>query len=392
MKKFLILAAAATMMVSCMQTEKLNDDLRIADVPRVIGFNTISEKATKATVENLEDYHRTFAVWSTKKSNNDENAPAEVVFCGDSLQDIITYDDDKMAPNHWTYSPYRYWDKQATYDFVAVSPNADIIRFNSPDDVADNGGTFITVDTINGYTLIGQNLQTSAAPGVSEMKIGFKGGENEDTDLMTSKKETVNGANPVPDVNMEFKHILAKLNISIAKDPTFDNVKVIIDSVKVVGLDDSGFYFEATSNTNSNWRSSLKNAGYKLMWKNNSGFELPNSVEQGDKHVAQPRYFIESLVMPQPIDQNVEKVIVDYRIVSTNKNNEVRTEKYNYVLKLDDSETRVKVFGANNNYFLEKNNYTIKLTVKPNIITFDASTEVWTNKTGEGTIVPPAQN
>ncbi len=385
MRKFLILAAATTMMVSCMETEKLNDDLRIADVPRAIGFNTISEKATKASVENLEDYHTTFAVWSTKKSNNDQNATPEVVFCGDSVKDIITFDLDRMAPNHWTYSPYRYWDKQATYNFVAVAPNANIIRFDTPEDVSDNGGTFVTVDTINGYTLIGQNLQTSAAPGATEKKIGFKGGKNEDTDLMTSKKETVDGANPASDVNMEFKHILAKLNIAIAKDPTFDNVKVIIDSVKVIGLDDSGFYFEATSNTNSNWRSSLKNAGYKLIWKNNSGFELPNSIEQGDKHVAQPRYFIESLVMPQTIDQNVEKVIVDYRIKSGNN-----TQKYNYVLCLQDT-AGVKVF-ANENYFLEKNNYTIKLTVKPNVITFDASTEVWTNKTGEGTIVPPTQD
>ena len=378
-KKFLILAAAATMMVSCMETEKLNDDLRIADVPRAIGFNTISEKATRATIEDLEDYHTTFAVWSTKKSNNDENATPEVVFCGDSVKDIISYDANRMAPNHWTYSPYRYWDKQATYSFVAVAPNANVVRYNTPNNVADNSGTFVTV---NAYTLIGQNLQTSDAPATAEKKIGFTGGDNKDTDLMTSKKVTRNVGNTAfSDVSMEFKHILAKLNISIAKDPTFDNVKVVIDSVKVTGLDDTGVYFEKTNDAPNSWTSSLVNANYRLLWKSVDGIELPESTTQGTKHIINPLYFIESLVMPQSIEKEVEKVIVDYKIVSGNN-----IEKYNYVLCLHDSVDN-KVFDN----FMEKNNYTLKLTVKPNVITFDAGTEVWTNKTGEEAIVPPVQ-
>ena len=379
MKKFILLAAAATMMVSCMETEKLGNDLRSNDAPLVIGFNTISEKATRATVENLEDYHNTFAVWATKKSNNDENANHEVVFCGDSVKDIISYDATRMAPNHWTYNPYRYWDKQATYSFVAVAPNANIVRYNTPANVADNGGTFVTVSN---YTLIGQNLQTSEAPAAAEKKVGFTGGNGKDTDLMTSKKVTRNVATTTfSDVNMEFKHILAKLNVSIAKDPTFDNVKVIIDSVKVTGLDDTGVYFEATNNAASSWTSSLVNADYRLSWKSVDGVELPASTAQGDKHIVNPLYFIESLVMPQSIDKEVEKLTVDYRIISGDN-----TEKYNYVLCMHDS-VDYKVFDS----FMEKNNYTLKLTVKPNVITFDACSEVWINQEDEEAIVPPVR-
>ena len=381
MRKFLILAAAATVLASCYDIKEIGNDVKNNNEPTVIGFGTFTEKATRANVENLEDYHTTFAVWSTKKSNNDASLAPEVVFCGDSIKDIITYDSEKMHPNHWTYEDYRYWDKQATYSFVAVAPNASIVRYDMPNDVANTGGTFVTTDS-TGYTLIGQNLQTSEAPAAAEKKVGFKGGQNEDTDLMTSGRITRNGAAAVTDVNLQFKHILAKLNVSIAKDPTFDNVKVIIDSVRVIGLDDTGTYFEATSNNaTSDWSSSLKNQDYMLSWKNTDGIELPNSETVGDTHKEKPLYFIESLVMPQTIEQQVEKLIVDYRIKTTNKE-----EKYNYVLDLYDEEG-YKVFAN----FMEHNNYTIKLTVKPNVITFDACSEVWTNQGNEAGIVPPVQ-
>lgn len=369
-KKFLLLAAAATMMVSCVETEKIGNDLYDNGVPRVIGFNTVSEKATRANVENLEVYHTTFAVWSTKKSNNDVNAAPEIVFNGDSIRDIITYVAGASDPNNWTYNPYRYWDKQATYNFVAVAPNANIIHFDSPDNVADNAGTFVTVNPA-GYTLVGTNLQT-ATPSDAEIKIGFTGADGKDTDIMTSGKITRNGSSAVEDVNLSFKHVLAKLNISIAKDAIFDNVKVLIRNVKVTGLDDTGTYFEATSNNNSAWSSSLKDtANYKLSWEKADGYELPKTVTENNKQVPQYKYFIESLIMPQSIEQETEKLTIDYTIVSGNNR-----ENYNYVLSLNDSIGN-KVFEN----FMESNNYTLKLTIKPNVITFDASSEVWTDQT-----------
>ena len=153
MKKILFLAAAATVLASCYDIQEIGNDIKNNNEPNIIGFGTYTEKATRASVENLEDYHTTFAVWSTKKSNNDASLAPEVVFCGDSAKDIITYDSENMHPNHWTYEDYRYWDKQATYSFVAVSPNASIVRYDMPNDVANTGGTFVTTDTA-GYTLI----------------------------------------------------------------------------------------------------------------------------------------------------------------------------------------------------------------------------------------------
>ena len=374
-KSFLIIAAAA-MLASCWETEKIGKDYVNEENPTVIGFNTVSEKATRATASetDLEYYHNSFNVYSTKTSNNVTDATPEVVFDGNLEADLISFDSTRMAPNNWTYSPYRYWDKQATYAFVAVAPNSKIVKYSKSENVADNAGTFVTTNT-TGYTLVGQNLQTSDAPADAEIRKGFTGANGGDTDIMTSGKITRNGANPAEDVNLEFHHILAKLNIAIAKDPTFDNVKVIIRKVQVVGLDDNGTYYEGTSDTESAWTSSKVNDDYKLLWENANGIELPGSTDEAN---GKKLYFIESLIMPQSIEQNVEKLIIDYTIVT-----ETREEKYNYELKFDDGQNN-KVFEN----FRERNNYTVSLTVRPNIITFDASATLWVDQTAESTVTP----
>lgn len=390
MKKFLYFVAATAMMVSCAESEKIGNDLYHNGEAAVIGFNTISEKATRANVESLETYHNTFSVWATKKSNN--NGAIEVVFNGNLAADLITFDATKMEPNNWTYSPFRYWDKQATYNFVAVAPNSQIIKYNNDQDVANNEGTYVTVNAA-GYTLVGQNLQTSDAPAEAEIKVGFKGGEG-DTDLMTATKVTRNGAAAIEDVNFEFKHILAKLNIAIAKDPIYDNVKVLIKDVAVKGLDDNGTYNEGISNQNSSWISaaSANAANYKLAWENTNGIELLKGTGEGQDYVpGKFLYFVESLVMPQTIEEYTldettqayvsgEYLEINYTIVSGD-----HSEPYNYVLPLHQGD--VKIFEN----FQERNNYTIFLTVRPNVITFDASTDVWTDKTASSNIVPPVQ-
>lgn len=377
-KNYLFLAAAATILASCAESEKLNNGFNAQENPAVIGFSTYSENATKAidNENDLEFYHGTFAVYATKKSTTDTSAPTEVVFRGEDdpvdanlKADIITYDETKMAPNNWTYAPYRYWDKQATYNFVAVAPNTSIIKYNMPTNVADGEGTYVTTAA---YKLEGQNLQSSTAPAESEIKKGFVGGTGKDTDLMTAGKQTKSGSAP-SEVNFIFKHILAKLNISIAKDPTLDNTKVLIKSVEVTGLADQGTYVETSSTTASGWSASASAnaANYKLSWANANGIELLKGTGSGENYEpGKALYFIESLIMPQTIETNIEELKINYTIVSG-----TNAENYVYVLKLDDG--TIKVFEN----FMEGNNYTIKLTVKPNIITFDASTAVWADKT-----------
>ena len=315
-KNYLLIAAAAIVVAGCAQNESLVT-VENNDYPTVIGFNTLSENATRASVEALEKYHGTFAVYATKKSTNSTDATPEVVFCGDSTAltaaDIITFDPNRMAPNNWTYSPYRYWDKQANYHFIAVAPNAKIIKFDKPTNVADNAGTFRTVNPL-GYTLVGQNLQSNDEPAESEIKVGFKGGKGQDTDLMTSGKITRSGSvNTTEDVSLQFKHILAKLNIAMSKDKTFDNVKVLIKSIKITGLDDNGTYEEAVSDDHSGWHSAVVDPSYTLSWENANGIELPKGTGSGnDYQPGKTLYFIESLIMPQTIEEKAEKLTIEY--------------------------------------------------------------------------------
>jgi hypothetical protein len=87
--------------------------------------------------------------------------------------------------------------------------------------------------------------------------------------------------------------------------------------------------------------------------------------------------------MPQSIEVENEKLIIDYSIVSGE-----HAENYNYQLSLKDS-LGYKVFDN----FMEKNNYTIKLTVKPNVITFDASTDAWNDIVNDNnSIIPPTND
>jgi hypothetical protein len=346
--------------------------------PKPISFAVSDRRSTRATnIDSFDKYLGTFSVWITKIPDNDASSTPVVVLNGENDNSLITYDESKMEPNHWTYAPYRYWDKMATYAFVAVSPNANIIKYNKPENVADNSGKFVTADA-TGYTLIGQNLQSSTSPAESEIQYGFKGGNGEDTDLMTSYKVHKTGANGVTgDVNLEFKHILSKLNIAIAKDPTFDNVKVLIKSVRITGLDDTGTYVEDSSNTERGWTTSSNNRLYTLSWENTNGVELPKGTGEGDSYQAgKYLYFIESLVMPQSIETNNEKLVIVYTIESG-----THSENYTYTLNLHDSDYSVY------DNFMDGNKYTIKFTVRPNVITFDASIEAWTYETQNYTVL-----
>lgn len=377
-KSYLLIAAAATVLASCSQNEKLQDINIPAEEPTVIGFNTFSQKATRAT-EVLEGYHTTFAVYASKKSTVATTDPAESVFDGD----IITYQSGAQDPNNWTYTPYRYWDRQAEYTFLAVAPNANVIEYNydntDVDLVNETNGDYKTKSAA-GYTLIGQNLQTT--PTGAEKKTGFDGATGHDTDLMTAKKNgPIDGATSYSeDVAMEFKHILAKLNVSIAKDPDLDDVTVRVKSIEITGLDDKGTYAESGySTTTSGWTSSKSenNANYKLTYSKTEGFELPAS-SQG---VPTPRYFIESLVMPQSIENKGEKMVIKYEIVS-GPSTAPHTEKYTYELYFKDG---ANVVFAN---FMDRNNYTLKMTVSPYVITFDAKATTWTDQTAEKDINP----
>jgi hypothetical protein len=381
-KSYFVLIAAASMLASCSNETFLDEN--VSQTP--IGFTSFSEKLTKAIAEtDLEFFHNTFVVYGTKKSTVD--AAISSVFDGGATS-LVTFSEGAAAPNDWTYSPYRYWDKQANYKFIAVAPNTSIIKYTwdkeaSPlKEVGDATYDFVTVAAA-GYTLYGQNLQYISTQ--DEIKKGFTTSDQttkKDVDLMTSTLNPQTGSTHDANVNLEFKHILAKLNVTVAKAEILNDADVYVRSVEITKLNDNGKYAEKNYNSTattpvSGWSDvTIQNDGYKLSYAfgddtgatENQGKELSDFTT-----VTVPNYFIESLVMPQNVPATTGEeatLILKYRIV-TGSGDAAHSEDYTYKFNLASAFTR----------FYDRCNYTLNFTIEPEVIKFDASVVEWDNKT-----------
>ena len=380
---WLSMAAVATVLVACTDDVVLRDDNQSQiDSPSAIGFSSYSEKGTRGDVTNplfLEYYHGTFTVYGSKISTVD-NSVSEV-FDGGATS-LVTFSDNATAPNEWTYSPYRYWDKQADYNFIAVAPDASIVNYNwdlsanplsEVSAVSATGQDFVTAAA--GYTLVGQNLQATATS--AEITKGFVGGVDKDTDIMTSSLTSENGASHNPDVVLSFKHILAKLNVTVAKASVLNDADVYVKSLEITGLKDHGTYAESAyyysvDSTHSGWTASVESAGYALSYiyandanydSTKDGFELEDYTT-----TTVSTYFIESLVMPQAVAADDATLVLKYQIV-TKDGTSFHKEDYSYKLDMNSA------FAS----YLDRHNYTLKLTISPEVITFDADAVVWDN-------------
>ena len=392
-----MIAAAAMIMASCSNTEKINNDL-IDNSKTVIGFSSYSEKATRGDITNaanLEFYHNTFVVYGSKKSTNDDEISE--VFDGGATA-VLTYVNGSTEPNDWTYSPYRYWDKQANYKFIAVAPNADIVKYDwnakaaNLVEVGTDANDFVSAAD---YILVGQNLQKTATS--AEITKGFKGAAGEDTDIMTSGLVSEAGESHNPDVTLVFKHILAKLNVTVAKAEVLNNAEVYIKSLDIKGLKDKGTNYDESAytpgdntvdpaiNPQSGWTASYSDdaphsyvLAYAYAQDNNNkanggndadgqvGAKLAQYDVTGHKTV--PTYFIESLVMPQAVAAATSTLTIKYQIV-TGTGASAHAENFTRTLDMN------QAFAS----YLDRHNYTLNITIEPEVITFDATSDAWEN-------------
>ncbi len=381
-KSYLMLAATATILASCAETDKINADLKDTTEPKVIGFSSYSENATKGDVSvasNLEFYHNTFAVYGTKQSKNDPT-DIQYLFGGAAtaagVQNGVTctYQDPTKTDvlGDWRYDDPRFWDKQADFDFIAYAPAASLIRYyysaaNALPGAA--GNEFKTTDT---YTLVGTNIQST--PTTAEKVKGFTVEANGDLDLMVAGHVgQLNGATYRDYVNLQFRHILSKFNVKVVKGEGLNNAIVKVKEVTISGLDDSGDYTSSTyvPATTSGWAPSSVNNTYKLTYNDATGTTLNSGTYAGNPAVftpGAPYYFIESLIMPQDIIEHQVTVTVKYSIKST-----LNGVDQNFTNTFDLYEL------ANLRSLNEGYNYTLTCTVQTEIIKFDATASVWDN-------------
>ena len=382
-KSYLMLAATATILASCAETDKINTDLKDTTEPKVIGFSSYSENATKgdaSVASNLEFYHNTFAVYGTKQSKNDAT-DIQYLFGGAAtaagVQDGVTCSYlDPAKPSvlgDWRYDDPRFWDKQADFDFIAYAPAASLIRYYYSAANALPGATGNEFKTTGTYTLEGTNIQST--PTTAEKVKGFTVEANGDLDLMVAGHVgQLNGASYRDFVNLQFRHILSKFNVKVLKGEGLNGVIVTVKEVTITGLDDSGDYESSGYNPGiaTGWTSSVDDANYALSYVDATGKRLNSGSYSATTPKVftpgAPYYFIESLIIPQGIADDQVEVTVKYSI----KNNEDAAEQ-NFTNKFD-------LYDLENLRVLNEGyNYTLTCTVQTEMIKFDATASAWDN-------------
>lgn len=389
MRKISLLAVAAVMFTACAQDSFLNNIQESAQ-PNTIGFTSFSQKGTKGDPSintNLEYYHNTFVVYGTYKSRNDNSIQyvfgGKATAAGAQAGVVCTYQTPNPDPllGDWKYTDPRYWNRQADYDFIGYAPsNAPLTYYYSDADkeVGDNSNYF---KTSSDYVLTGTNLQATAT---ESTKIKGFTGDGKDLDLMISEKNSEAGdaAHTTP-VNLEFRHILSKLNVSFSKAESLQGVEVKITSVKITGLKDQGDYLQTRYATSpakvSGWvaASSANQATYKLAY---TGTQVLNNGDYQDTDAnpatpdvfvkGAPFYFIESLVMPQTIPALDEvKLEVEYTITSGG-----------YAEERTYSEDLYSLATGAIRQFFDGYNYTLNFTFDPDPIKFDPTVYTWADQ------------
>lgn len=292
MKKYLFIIATVALFASCAEKDTFKKDIQNDEA---ISFVSYSQPATRAENSGIQTptwdfftHHTTFEVWGYKNTNK------TAVFS----QDVVTVASENSSYTY-TYEPTRYWDKAATrYHFYAAAPSNADWTFNgvSNDDNQDQtAGYFTTTSTITGVNL----MKTAPA---TELTNSFKG--KTDIDKLIAEPCKVEKAKFSQEVQLNFIHILGKLNVSIKKhDTKLADQIVTLKSFEVVNLYNKASFDEHTSVANlaagSNARWTKSNDAASVTYSSKEGWEIPTTKT----------YIVESLVIPQ--DAEVETVALD---------------------------------------------------------------------------------
>ena len=320
-----------------------------------------------------------------------------------TLAGAVSAGDIKTAAVYnWTYSPLVFWDKSATkYDFYAAAP-ADLNW------AWDNENKKLSLDnfSVDGVTI--------AASSTVDAKAVFG-----DKDIMISEDITEHKTFTSAKVNLSFIHILSRLNIGVKKaSPILDDFIVKLESVKVYNMKSNGKFnenshdAEATGN-NSRW---IKPTDDWTYFTNGVGYATETEITTDYNYVYQ------ALAIPQTITYeanillngsnvstsskpylkiayeiwtkdeyytaNDPEVIAGTKQTTDVKVDSYKTGEYNYTYNLADL---FNGDGATTSVeFNEGWMNTLKITINPEAIEFDADVYEWAPETPVEVDVPDA--
>lgn len=374
-KQYLWMAAAATMLAACSQTDLVNEIPERA--PKAIEFegafinNTTRSENNEAQYTNtFSDFHQDFAVWGYKKIVDNYIQ----VFNDKEVE--VTKSENGEA---YTYDGLVAWDNAASeYHFYAAAPSSHNWTFVEKVD-----------DTFNPYFKTSVNLAGTPVnknKAVHELVLNEPG---DSKDLLIAAPTT-----PIKfqDVQLNFIHIMSRLNIRVQRpqDLTRD---MYIYEVSVKNLHVAGDFDESKASANpsgSYERWTQTGDRDKITYTSSFTDETDGylTVAKGaDRNVMQ------TLIVPQPA--KVEEIAVDgsdastcnepYLIIKYGLQNESvpgGIEKFKQYYNL------AKAFGITSGElpFNEGWENTLTITVNSKAIGFTSKVSSWSTHNGTQTL------
>ena len=399
MKKsyLMIIAAAAALMASCSDTDKLTKEFTNTRPTEKIGFSVYSEKATRAdqtNSTNLYDFHKTFDVYSWKTVDNTSQAVfshTPVAHFTSDTQGTYVYKDSPAKPSDewgeygenkiwtkgWFYENVRYWDKLATgYNFYAIAPYEPTPE---PALTITNGAVNIQIGDANDtYDIEAGEKNLAATLTQDKLYYDF----NKDY-MLADKSETKNQL-----VTLNFHHILTKFNVKITLQNTYTSTQTFtINNLKIVGLENKGYFQFNTNMATNGWHTT---DGETYNWEFPHDYILKNVPATAEDQTEYSGYYwLQTLIFPQTLTcksnkaQSTSDGLTDkYLYVKYTIGSEAFEAYYDltYVFNPDAKPVSNDVTVATTYKLEQGSEYTLNIKVGPEPISFEAQASKWADE------------
>lgn len=437
-KELLFIAAAATMLTACVNTDNLNYVETAA--PNSIDFETFVNKQTKAenssaTLEDqLNSYNTTFRIWGNKYVGSaltrtrifgavESETPGTYTYPGE----VVTYDGSSTDAliGKWTYSPIRFWDRSATsYDFYAASPATPKSTTYSGETQSTEDKSWVMNDenkkiSIANFRVSGANQATDPTNTTIAANKVMATVNTEDlmisTDITGYNDFSYATALHSNGVHLQFNHILSRLNIGFRKSNNLADYTVLLKSVKIFNMKSIGSFNEAAAitspatlatGTQERWTKTSANDDKftpgNMKWESAQGQEITQTVTT-NKY----QYVYEGLIIPQTVGYSQTilvsetvvggfkidgsnavstgdgtwsnpYIVIEFEIGKTVSETYTKIDSYKYYFNLAD------VFNgddsSSNVDFCEGWQNTLNITLAPTAIKFDPYVYKWEEK------------
>ncbi|MBO7436241.1 MAG: fimbrillin family protein [Bacteroidaceae bacterium] len=387
-KSYLMIAAAVALFTACSETDTFKDAVS-ENNPQPLSFSAYAGKNTKAKGENsqnLQDFYEAFSVYgfkSVKRTvNNQDQVVAEDVFDNDAVE---YFGEDKngttifktalpstewVRPNAqftagWYYENVRFWDKMAeSYEFFAVAPYVE-----SGEYAVEAGDNNVKIKTAASPYVISTEKNLAIVNEVPKSQNLSYCGFNRDY-MVASKITKTKASNALTgEVDLEFKHILAKLNIKIKLgDSYIGSQELVVNELKVNGLYKQGYYVGQTDLSGWNIDENEKYAR-----DIDADYSLTAQTNYSDY------YWLETLMFPQTATckvTGIQPTATGMDDMYLYINYHIGTE--NYEAYYDFAAIWKANAAVNDTFsFAQGNEYNLTITVGPEPIQFDASVSAW---------------